>query len=76
MSKLITNEGYAPLERRRIQLELKEHESAFDVLLDYDIVLSINDEGTKYTGFEIEHYETEKIVCDFVEFKENKEANS
>lgn len=41
-------------------------------LLDYDIVLRLNDDETGYAGFEIVHYPTEEIVH-YEEFKDEPE---
>ena len=41
-------------------------------LLDYDIVLRLNDDETGYAGFEIIYYPTEEIV----HYEEFKDAES
>lgn len=57
------------LEDQHIQLEICDAEGIeVKQLLDYDIVLRLNDDGTAYAGFELVHYPTEEILH-YEEFK-------
>lgn len=61
---------YNQLEDLHIQLELTDdngHE--IKQLLDYDIVLRLNDDGTGYAGFELVHYPSNEILL-YEEFKD------
>lgn len=58
------------LEDQHIQIELDDADGhEIKQLLDYDIVLRLNDAGTGYAGFELVHYPTEEIVH-YEEFKD------
>jgi hypothetical protein len=58
------------LEDQHIQIELKDNDgNVIKQLLDYDIVLRLNDAGTGYAGFELVHYPTEEEVH-YEEFKD------
>ncbi len=58
------------LEDQHIQIELNDADGhEIKQLLDYDIVLRLNDAGTGYAGFELVHYPTEEIVH-YEEFKD------
>ena len=52
------------LEDKHIQLDIDNHKE----LLDYDVVLRLNDNGDGYAGFELVHYPSNEILI-FVEFK-------
>ena len=61
---------YNQLEDLHIQIELTDdngHE--IKQLLDYDIVLRLNDDGTGYAGFELVHYPSNEILL-YEEFKD------
>jgi hypothetical protein len=47
------------LEDNHIQIDLGDHKE----LLDYDLIMRVNDDGTKYTGFDICHYITRTIIA-------------
>ena len=61
---------YNQLEDLHIQLELTD-DNGHDIkqLLDYDIVLRLNDDGTGYAGFELVHYPSNEILL-YEEFKD------
>ena len=52
------------LEDKHIQLDIDNHKE----LLDYDVVLRLNDKGDGYAGFELVHYPSNEILT-YVEFK-------
>ena len=61
---------YNQLEDLHIQIELTDdngHE--IKQLLDYDIVLRLNDDGSGYAGFELVHYPSNEILL-YEEFKD------
>ena len=73
-TNIITNEGHAPLQKVTIELYLKDSDQEacpLDRLTEYDIRVEVNDEGTEYTGFQIQHHESEEYVTEFVSFKED-----
>jgi len=53
------------LEDDHIQIDLEGHKD----LLDYDLIMRVNDDGTKYVGFDIYYYKTRTPIC-YVPFKE------
>ena len=58
------------LEDQHIQVELRDNNGeVIKQLLNYDIVLRLNDDGTGYAGFELVHYPTEEEVH-WEEFKD------
>jgi hypothetical protein len=58
------------LEDLHLQLELADGDGdLIPMLLDYDIVLRLNDDGTGYAGFELVHYPTNEILL-YEEFKD------
>jgi hypothetical protein len=61
---------YNQLEDLHIQIELTD-DNGHDIkqLLDYDIVLRLNDDGTGYAGFELVHYPSNEILL-YEEFKD------
>lgn len=59
------------LEDQHYQMEIKDDDGNDIVgLLDYDIILRLNDDGTGYAGFELVHYPTNEILL-YEEFKKN-----
>lgn len=51
------------LEDQHIQLEVCDADGIeVKQLLNYDIVLRVNEDGTGYAGFELVHYPTEEIL--------------
>ena len=75
MSKIITNAGHARLEKVTIELYIRNdydgEPDPLDRLAEYDIRVEVNDEGTEYTGFQIQHHKSEEYVTEFVRFKEH-----
>lgn len=58
------------LEDLHLQLELADGDGdLIPMLLDYDIVLRLNDAGTGYAGFELVHYPSNEILL-YEEFKD------
>lgn len=52
------------LEDRHIQMQfINGGERENKALLDYDVVLRVNDEGTAYTSFDIFNYALQKPIC-------------
>lgn len=59
------------LEDQHLQIELTDADGhEVKQLLDYDIVLRLNDAGTGYAGFELVHYPTNEILL-YEEFKDD-----
>lgn len=79
MNKIITNSGHARLQKVTIELYVKDQYDGepgpLDRLAEYDIRVEVNDEGTEYTGFQIQHHESEEYVTEFVRFKEHGEQS-
>nr|BAR15794.1 hypothetical protein [uncultured Mediterranean phage uvMED] len=48
------------LEDKHIQVNLKDDEQK--IMLDYDIILRVNDNGTKYSSFDLFDYKNQKYL--------------
>jgi len=48
------------LEDKHLQINLKDDEQK--IMLDYDIILRVNDNGTKYTSFDLFDYKNQKYL--------------
>lgn len=58
------------LEDLHLQLELADGDGNFiSKLLNYDVILRLNDDGTGYAGFELVHYPTNETLL-YEEFKD------
>ena len=63
---------YRQMEEQHLQIELNDADGhEVKQLLDYDIVLRLNDDGTGYAGFELVHYPTNEILL-YEGFKDDK----
>ena len=75
MNRIITNSGHARLQKVTIELYIRnDYDGEPDPLArlaEYDIRVEVNDEGTEYTGFQIQHHESEEYGTEFVRFKEH-----
>ena len=51
------------MEDKHLQINLKDDEQK--IMLDYDIILRVNDNGTKYSSFDLFDYKNQKYLSTF-----------
>ena len=60
------------LEDKHLQINLKDDEQK--IMLDYDIILRVNDNGTKYSSFDLFDYKNQKYLFNYKLQSKKKES--